>query len=306
MNLFQTSFLLLGRFIRMLPRVRGKVALGNYYYKFFSRRQPEAFAVQTTLFREGLTFRLDLDCAHERMAYLMGQYEEKEVFLLEELWKSGTLLDVGANIGLISIPFATRAKEKQRSLKRFVYAIEALPSNFQALTTNIELNKLGDAIVPINIGLGAQDADVFIQIEGDDPNKTGTANILPSARDFVKIPLKLRSIDMLIEEGLLPDDISLIKIDTDGYDFEVLKGAGRLLSSNRPLVFAEMSEYCLNWHGYGIREVITHLAQIDYEVWPLVGVGPPSTFTSHIAADYEINCLLVPQERTPELSRYLV
>jgi FkbM family methyltransferase len=306
MNLFQTSFLFLGKFIRILPRVRGKVALGNYYYKFFSRRQPESFAVQTTLFGEGLIFKLDLDCAHERMAYLMGQYEEETVSLLEELWKGGTLLDVGANIGLISIPFTARAKEKQRSLKRFVYAIEALPSNFQALITNIGLNKLEDAIVPINIGLGAQDADVFIEIEGDDPRKTGTANILPSARDFVKIPLKLRPIDTLIEEGLLPDDISLIKIDTDGYDFEVLKGAGRLLRSNRPLVFAEMSQYCLNWHGYGISEVTSYLARIDYGVWPLVGFGPPARFTSHIDADYQINCLLVPQERRTEFVGYLV
>ena len=306
MNLFQTSFLLLGKFIRILPKVRGKVALGNYYYKLFSHRQPEAFAVQTTLFREDLVFKLDLDCAHERMAYLMGQYEEETVFLLEELWKGGTLLDVGANIGLISIPFTARAKGKEDSLKPFVYAIEALPSNFQALTTNIELNKLEDAIVPLNIGLGAQDADVFIQIEGDDPRRTGTANILPSARDFVKIPIKVRSIDTLIEEGLLPGDISLIKIDTDGYDFEVLKGAGRLLSGNRPLVFAEMSECCLNWHGYGIREASSYLARSDYEVWPLVGFGRPPRFTSHIDADYQINCLLVPEERKTDLGRYLV
>lgn len=306
MNLFQTSFLLLGKFIRILPRVRGKVALGNYYYEFLSRRQPEAFAVQTTLFREGLIFKLDLDCAHERMAYLMGQYEEETTFFLEELWQGGTLLDVGANIGLISIPFTARTKEKEHSLKTFVYAIEALPSNFQALTTNIELNNLGDAIVPINIGLGAQDAEVFIQIEGDDPNRTGTANILPCTRDFVKIPLNVRSIDTMIEEGQLPADISLIKIDTDGYDFEVLKGAGRLLSSKRPLVFAEMSETCLNWHGYGISEVTSYLARSDYEVWPLVGFGPPPRFTSHIDADYQINCLLVPQERRTELGRYLV
>lgn len=199
-----------------------------------------------------------------------------------------------------------QTKEKEHSIKTLVYAIEALPSNFQALTTNIELNKREDAIVPINIGLGAQDADVFIQIEGDDPRRTGTANILPSAGEFVKIPLKVRCIDTMIEEGLLPDDISLIKIDTDGYDFEVIKGAGRLLISNRPFVFAEMSEYCLNWHGYGIREVTTYLGRIDYEVWPLVGFGPPPRFTSYIDADYQISCRLVPQERRTELDKYLV
>ena len=305
MNLFQTSFLLLGRIIRSLPRVRGKVALGNYYYKFFGRRQAKAFSVQTTLFRERLTFKLDLDCAHERMAYLVGQYEEETVLLLEELWMGGTLLDVGANVGLISIPFAAKAKQRE-ALKTLVYAIEALPSNFQALNTNIELNKLGDAIVPINIGLGAQDADVFIEIEGDDQSRTGTANVLPSGRDFVKIPLKVKAIDTMIEEGSLPDDISLIKIDTDGYDFEILKGAVRLLNSRRPLVLAELSEYCLNWHGYGIREVASYLARSDYEVWPLVDFGPPPRFTTHINPDYQINCLLVPQERGAKLARYLV
>jgi FkbM family methyltransferase len=306
MNLFQTSFLLLGRIIRSLPRVRGKVAVGNYYYEFFGRRQAEAFSVQTTLFRDNLNFKLDLDCAHERMAYLMGQYEEETVLFLDELWKGGTLLDVGANIGLISIPFAARAKQREGSLKAFVYAVEALPSNFRALTANIELNKLLEAVVPINIGLGAEEADVFIQIEGDDQRRTGTANILPSARDFVKIPLKLKAIDKMIEEGLLPGDISLIKIDTDGYDFEVLKGAVRLLNNERPLVLAELSEYCLNWHGYGIREVASYLNRSDYDVWPFVSFGPPARLMSHIDDDYQINCLLVPQERRTELGRYLV
>jgi FkbM family methyltransferase len=304
MNLFQRSFLLIGKLVRVLPSVRGKVAFGNYYYKFFNQRQPEAFVVQTTLFREGLTFRLDLDCAHERMAYLIGEYEEETVVFLGELWKEGTLLDVGANIGLISIPFTARAQVNGGAKKTLVYAIEALPINFQALLTNIELNKLEGAIVAVNIGLGAQDADVFIQIEGDDPRRTGTANILPSAGNFVKIPLKLRSIDALIE-GLLPADISLIKIDTDGYDFEVIKGATRLLTGNRPTVYAEMAEHCLHWHDYGIREVTTYLAQIDYEVWPLVGFGPPTRFTRDIDAGYKMNCLLVPHERKAELGRYI-
>ena len=77
MNVFQMTFLLLGKFIRILPKVRGKVALGNYYYKFFRHRQHEAFAVQATLFREDLIFKLDLDCAHERMAYLIRHQRSK-------------------------------------------------------------------------------------------------------------------------------------------------------------------------------------------------------------------------------------
>jgi len=220
------------------------------------------------------------------------------------LWHGGTFLDIGANIGLISLPIAARLKAPTNSPGSFVYAVEAMPSNFLSLCTNISLNKLDRLIVPINVGVGAEEGETSIQIEGDDPERTGTANILPSV-SCLTMPLKIRPIDLLVAERQLPGDISLIKIDTDGYDFEVLKGAQKLLRENRPLIYAELDEHCLSWHGYGIKEVRAYLDGIDYYVWPVKSMSPPR-FSSTVSAEYKMNCMVVPKERANDFAHYLV
>jgi FkbM family methyltransferase len=304
MNLRKMAFRLIGETVRRLPMFRGKVAIGNYFYKFFVRRGATPFAVETTLFPEKLIFRLDLDCAHERMAYLMGQYEQETAAFLIDLWHGGSFLDVGANIGLISLPIAARLKARTNSPCSFIYAVEAMPSNFLALCTNISLNKLDRLIVPINIGVGAEEGETSIQIEGDDAERTGTANVLPTGSGH-SVPLKIRPIDLLVAQKQLPGDIALIKIDTDGYDFEVLKGAQKLLRENRPLIYAELDEHCLSWHGYGINDVRAYLDGIDYYVWPMKSFSPPS-FNSMVTPEYKMNCLVVPKERANDLAHYLI
>jgi len=305
MNVTKMVFRLIGETVRRLPKVRGKVALGNYFYKFFVHRSASPFVVETTLFPEKLTFMLDLDCAHERMAYLMGQYEQETTSLLIDLWQGGTFLDIGANIGLISLPIAARLKASTNTLNTFVYAIEAMPSNFRALCTNINKNKLDRHIVAMNVGVGAEEGETSIQIEGDDPARTGTANMLPAARGSAGISLRIMPIDLLVAQKQLPADISLVKIDTDGFDFEILKGAQTLLRENRPLIYAELDEHCLSWHGYGIKEVKAYLDGLGYYVWPQKSANPPR-FSRSVSAEYKMNCLLVPNERAHGLADSLI
>jgi FkbM family methyltransferase len=140
------------------------------------------------------------------MGYLMGGYEQETSSLLAELYEDDVILDVGANIGLVALPLAVRTKPRTTVQGPHVYAFEALSSNFQVLCENIALNDLGGAVKPLNVGIGADERDVFIQIEGDDPLRTGTANVLPSSRDFVKVPLRTVAIDQLVTRGEAPQE----------------------------------------------------------------------------------------------------
>lgn len=301
MHVSQSAFLQVAKMIRTLPKVRGKVRFGQVCFNLATKKPSASFIIEAPLFPDRLTFQLNLDCAHERMAYLMGQYEEETISLLTSLWAGGSFLDVGANVGLISVPFASRIAKTTRITTKLVYAFEALSTNYKALCTNIELNNLGHLIVPINMGLGAEDKEVQIHVEGDNFQRTGTANILPDAFEGVRTTIEIRSIDTLMSKSLLPANISLIKIDTDGYDYEVLKGARELLRNNRPIVYAELAEHCLNWHGYGIAEVAGFLDDLDYEVWPLKD-STSMRFRKDLASDYVMNSLLIPKESANELA----
>lgn len=300
----QNLFLLIGDLIRAIPRIRGKVRLGHTCYRWL-RLAAAPFTFETTLFPEKLRFLLSMNCAHERMAYLMNAYEDETSRFLADLFQGGAMLDVGANIGLIALPFAVRSRHQANTGTPHVIAVEALPSNFEVLRHNIERNTLGESISAMNIGLGARSDNVFIQIEGDDPVMTGTANILPSGRDFKKIPLQIHAIDALIGEGRLPRDISLIKIDTDGWDFEILKGAEKMLREGRPLVYAELMEHCLNWHGYGIAEVIAFMKNLDYQTWVCKSLNPPNFKPMSGGDAYTKDCLLVPNEQAAALATRL-
>lgn len=179
-----------------------------------------------------------------------------------------------------------------------------MPVNYGRLCDNCRHNGLENVITPLNIPLGANDHEhVFIEIEGHDHNRTGTANILPGTA-LGRLEIVCRTLDGLIAEGTVPSDISLIKIDTDGYDFNVLKGARRLLEAQRPVVFTEMSAYCLRWHGQTIEQVLAFLAELGYEMWPKRASG--FTFTDKVdPASFGQDALLVPSESRATYSRFL-
>ena len=283
-------FLALASVLRGLPRIRGKVRFGLWAYRLLNGR--DDVIVDTTLFPEKLRFRLHLASAHERMAFLMNEYENETSNLLVRLWMRGAFVDIGANIGLVAIPVAARLPPGAA-----VFAIEAIRSNFEVLQSNIAANGLQTIIKPICLGLGSSAKEVYVQLEGDDPSRTGTANILPDRYDFQRIPLAIRTLDDLIADGTVAADVGLVKIDTDGYDLEVLRGSQVMLRTSRPTILAELNRHCLGWHGQTIEDVEALLRSCDYELWV------PRRYGSHDYVRYVTgaptfdNCLLLPAER---------
>lgn len=288
-------FLLAASLIRALPRVRGKVRAGQMLYRL-ANRENNPFVITTTLFRERFVFRLNLTSAHERMGFLMNGYEPETTALLERLYQGGVILDIGANIGLVVIPLARRTRDRASSLPH-VFAFEALPSNHEALASNVKANGLDDIITTLPIALGAERKQVKIQIEGDDPSRTGTANILPADLEFKAIDLEVIPLDDLIENGLIPSDITLIKIDTDGYDLQILRGARRLLTRQRPVCHVELNLHCLGWNHQTLEDVLRFIESIDYELLS------QTSDNSHVFRRYLRgmpffdNALIVPSEK---------
>ena len=106
--------------------------------------------------REPVRYRaaLDLRAWLQRWAFLTGSYEADTSARLIDLYerdgRKGFFLDIGANVGLISLPFAMHFRRQ----KVRCFAVEMVPDNFRALVKNIKLNGLEDIITPINAGLG--------------------------------------------------------------------------------------------------------------------------------------------------------
>jgi FkbM family methyltransferase len=231
----------------------------------------------------------------------MNDYEADTSAFIAAVHEGGHILDVGANIGLIALRLATRIESRNQ-----IFAVEAMPSDFKALEDNIRANEMQKRVQPLHYALGENDGDVaYIQIEGGDADRTGTANILPNEFEFQRIPLTLRSIDALAAKGVLKRPIKFIKIDTDGYDLFVLRGAHRLMTEDRPIVLAEAARHCMNWHGVCIDDIATFAISRGYELWS----KQAKTIRFEVwrpGNPFETDALLVPREKTERLAHLLV
>jgi len=306
----EKAFLIPASISRIFPNFRGKVRAFLAYYKALGLHDTHVY-VETKLKKPvEFSIGLDLRCHHERMAFLLNGHEPDTTKFLVQLYDGeGAFLDIGANIGLISIPFALIVSNSGElnyvnENQTFVYSIEAIKANLVSLKSNCERNNLGEKVIIVPHGVGNEEKTVDIQIERDlkDGEGTGTANILSATTDqqYERVPLELTTLDLLRNRRQLPEKISLIKIDLDGYDLFAMQGASRLLKECRPVVFGEFNAHCMNWHGQTITDVELFMAELGYETF--CRAGSEWRFTAKFDAEtYRTDCLLVPSEKVMNL-----
>ncbi len=294
-------FVCAGRVSRVLPPFRGRTRVFLILYGLL--RLDRRRCVTRVRLKRPVPYdaELDLHSWLQRIAFLTGGYEPDTTRFLSDLsarlGSSGYMLDVGANVGLIAIPYAKMGPHD--SLR--VLAVEAVPDNAAALRRNVASNGLEKAIAVLPLALGAERKIVDIQVEGDlrGGEGTGTANILPdgSTYECVRQQIEVETLDALAAAGRAPDGCNVMKIDTDGYDLMVLQGAGEFISRNRPVIFGELAKHCLGWHGQSISDVVAWAAKRRYEVWRRV--LPAWRWSRDLDVEtYEQDLLLVPAERS--------
>lgn len=135
---------------------------------------------------------------------------------------SPTVVDVGANIGNHALFFAKVTGAK-------VLAFEPNPEAYSILEANVALNQLTEEIDLHKIGVGSGEGRGEINNVSD--INLGMAKVVSAEGGSVEI----RSLD----DVLGSQHVDLIKIDVEGMECEVLKGARGVLERCKPLVIAE-------------------------------------------------------------------
>ena len=198
------------------------------------------------------------DVAHAQI-YWLGFYElelSKRIACLGK--RGGLLVDVGANAGYYTCMWAALNPGNQ------VTAFEASPRTIPMLTSNVKAAGLS-AQVQINpLALGNK-AD-RMPFELGPPEQTGWGG-LTSGGEPGAIEVEVRRLDELLAPGAA---IEVLKIDTEGADTWVLKGAEGLLRAGviRHLFF-EMNSFRMARLGIDESEPFEFLRSVGYAVKPL-------------------------------------
>ena len=184
---------------------------------------------------------------------------------IHECKLGGVLIDVGAHNGFFTLLFA--AADASNRVLAFEPSQE-LRSRAEHLA---EINQLGARVEfspcvvsdkPGEVRFFADAASGFVQTQAFSGNDTG---------GFSPVTLTATTLDeACLTRGLVP---TLIKIDVEGFEWEVLQGALRTLERHRPTIFLELHLNYLEQRGLDPRKVLDLLEQRGYCFFNSEGQG---------------------------------
>jgi FkbM family methyltransferase len=192
-----------------------------------------------------------------------GRYEpDTKDFILRRLAPGNVFIDAGANIGVLTISAARRVGEQGR-----VLAIEPSPHVFPYLERNIALNSLTNVVTTrLAISDSNRDNVPFYQAPVD---HFGMGALAPQFHSQ-SCPVMTRTLDHLVELHKL-DHVSVLKIDVEGHEAAVFRGAGKLLAqSPGPLVIFEFSDWAEErFPKSSAGDAQRFLSSLGYQLWRL-------------------------------------
>jgi FkbM family methyltransferase len=197
------------------------------------------------------------------MPYLLletlGSKTSKDRRFFESMdFKGKTIYDVGAYIGLLTMFFANKVGTKGK-----VVAFEPNPENFSKLLINIAAYS---NVTPFNLGLGNKREKLTL-VASAYSHATGTVE--PSVqREIIRRPYeewRVRVVPLDTLNRLPPPHF--VKIDVEGFEYDVLKGMKNTISSYKPMMCIEINGVTPAIKKGNVVRILSFLGDFDYRLF---------------------------------------
>ena len=206
--------------------------------------------------------RADEDVGRE--IYFLREFEPQDsTFLFDNVREYDTCVDIGANVGFYSLGFAKRANQGS------VHSFEPVPLNYHLLPVNILSNALTNVVLnPCAVGDTNQQVDLCIAKDG------AYSSLIDTGRKAITecVKTKMVSLDAYCSDRNL-SRIDILKVDVEGAEPMVLRGAAHLLADakRRPrLIMLELFEPMLRRFGCTISEIDGIMRTYGYKSFAVV------------------------------------
>lgn len=199
-------------------------------------------------------------------AMLTGSYDIVLCNNFRKYLRTGdVMLDIGANVGYISAMAASQVGETGE-----VHGFEPLRECFERLGLLQSLNPNYNFIFN-NLALGEQEG--FLPIAYDPQGGSRNATLVPDSSSAVTISVPVKRLDAYIFQNIpKPERIRLIKIDVEGFEFPVLRGAEQFFAQTkcRPLIFCELKPWELKKIGASLEDFEQYMKRFGYRAYDSV------------------------------------
>ncbi|MFN0188030.1 MAG: FkbM family methyltransferase [Bacteroidia bacterium] len=225
-------------FVKCIPQ--------NYQYSKFSIRRVK---------RDGIWYELDLSEYMEWVIYYGLNVENRnDLYCLVK--RDMVLFDIGSNIGETLLNFAKLTGEKGK-----VYGFEPVPHTYGKCSNNIALNRFNNVSVS-QIALSNKEETLFFQ----EPNNNNSGGVFMNKSNTPgSYKVEGITLDAYVERvGIKVLD--LIKVDVEGFETNVLKGASETCKKFRPKLFVEVDDVNLKSQGSSADELIKLISSYGYRI----------------------------------------
>lgn len=208
--------------------------------------------------RLGVWFDLELSDYMQWHVYAM-QADNSWKKAMTSLENDAVVLDIGANCGAFSLPLANQVvKKAYKGIQ--LHAFEPNPVIFNKLQTNLKLNiPLNQVVYPHQLGLGNEEGEFGMTF---DRSNSGHGKVIS---DTVNVDNKVRlsTVDNFVKEYQI-EKVNFIKIDVEGFEPLVLKGAEYTIKAHRPYLFIEVTEKWYLEKNYSQINLFKQLEELGY------------------------------------------
>lgn len=185
-----------------------------------------------------------------------GRHETEFIFFMGMIPSEGTILDIGANIGIMTVSLARRFPYAT------VFAFEPIPNNITALEKVVNHFELKNVQL-FKTALGEESGEIrMILPVVNNARMQGLSHVIEDASGDEKgirftVPVqRLDDMDALQKQ----EKITAIKIDVENFEYPVLKGGEMLLRKHMPLIYCEL------WDNEKRKLCMDYLAGLGYAI----------------------------------------
>ncbi len=215
---------------------------------------------------QGVGPKFCLDSKDERIApleiFIFNTYEHDDFAMIRRLIKPGqSILDVGGNIGFHSVSLGLEFPTSK------FYAFEPIPKTFSYLKKHVEINNLNNVSVH-NFGFSNEEKDLTFFFYPEGSGNASSAN-LSEKENVQNITCHVSTIDKYVKENSL--NVDFIKCDVEGAELFVFQGAQETLTSQKPIVFAEILRKWSKKFNYDPNEIFNLFYKLGYKAYTAKG-----------------------------------